>query len=84
MGVIRELAIERDEDKSTWAEEILKFFQAVGYGVNFKADVTPTIGTRELIDILQEKANIIVQAVTVLWTAHDQLTLIMHDDEKFA
>ena len=84
LGVVRELALEGDEDKVMWTEDILKLFQPVGYGVNFRANVTPTVGACELIDIFHEKANIKIQGITVLWTAHDKLALFLHDDEKFA
>ena len=82
--VIKDLARERKEDRVLWTNEIMQPYNAVGYGVNFSANTRHDNNRHELLDILYEKANIKIRALTVFWLEHDKMVIILHDDAEFA
>ena len=64
-----------------WTSEILDKFEPLGHGVNFQAELN--VEDSNLVQILNQKLGFNLKNLTVLWTSHDFLFAIMHENENF-
>ena len=63
-----------------WTDQLLRKYEPLGHGVNFQAKVE---GDSELVQILNHKLGFNLKHITVIWTSHDFLFLILHENENF-
>ena len=63
-------------------EELLSEYEALGHGLHFQGKL-PNNDQSKLILTLNEALDLKLQNLTVLWTSHNFLFLILHEPKNF-
>ena len=64
------------------AEQLLREYESLGHGRHFQGAI-PEGKNFNLIKFLKAKYDLNIIHCTVLWTSHDFLFLILHEEENF-
>ena len=80
---IGELIREGGDNRASWIEELVRPFEPVGYGVSFTALLDEKDRKTRLIGQLNGTGGMNLRKITALWTAGDDWTIILHDDDEF-
>ena len=64
------------------AEQLLQDFESLGHGCHFQGKI-PEGKDYEMIKFLNRKYDLNIENITVLWTSHDFLFLILHEETDF-
>ena len=63
-----------------WVGQILSKYEPLGHGTNFKARIEMV--DSELVQILNQKIGFSLKYITVIWTSHDFLFAIFHEEKN--
>ena len=64
-----------------WAEQLLRKYESLGHGENFQVEIKP--GDSELIPLLNGRMGFKIKNMPFLWTSHNFMFLILHEEENF-
>ena len=64
------------------AEQLLHEFESLGHGQHFQG-IIPEEKDFNLVKFLNEKYDLKISHITVLWTSHNFLFLILHEEVDF-
>ena len=64
-----------------WAEQLLRKYESLGHGENFQAEIKSS--DSDLIPLLNDRIGFNIKNMTILWTSHNFLFLILHEEENF-
>lgn len=65
-----------------WAKQLLDPYISVGHGVHFQTPIVVSKGFN-LVNLLNKEMKFNIKNMTVLWTDHRFLFLILHEEDSF-
>ena len=76
-----EIDLETGDEPKTWVQQLLHKYESLGHGINFQARIERD--DSDLIPILNDRLGFNISGMTVLWTSHTFVFLILHDENDF-